>query len=164
MSAASLISFNPRRTQSREKNSFFSFSVRHRVLHFRLILTAKFFLHSNERVNRFRAEPPRRRIIQIHGGSRITIEGLRWKGFTREVKARLFVDMSIQNNVLGPLPPQAGPDPYSALANFDVIKALGQGHFSLVYSARNRFTGTHVALKKVEVREWFHFSISTSSF
>ncbi len=61
--------------------------------------------------------------------------------------------MSIQNNVLGPVPPQAGPDPYATLGNFDVIKTLGHGHFSVVYSARNRFNGTYVALKKVEVRK-----------
>ncbi len=64
-----------------------------------------------------------------------------------------IVDMSIQNNVLGPVPPQAGPDPYATLGNFDVIKTLGHGHFSVVYSARNRFNGTYVALKKVEVRK-----------
>lgn len=61
--------------------------------------------------------------------------------------------MSIQNNVLGPLPPtQIGSDPYSALRNFDILQTLGHGHFSVVYSARNRFTGVNVALKKVEVR------------
>ena len=60
----------------------------------------------------------------------------------------LFVDMSIQNNVVGPMPARAGSDPYGALANFDVIKTLGRGHFSIVYSARNRFIGDHVALKK----------------
>jgi serine/threonine protein kinase len=70
-----------------------------------------------------------------------------------EIEVLLFVDMSIQNNVLGPLPPQTGSDPYSALANFDVIKTLGHGHFSVVYSARNRFNGVYVALKKVEVRK-----------
>jgi len=61
--------------------------------------------------------------------------------------------MSIQNNVLGPVPAQAGPDPYGTLGNFDVIKTLGHGHFSVVYSARNRFNGNYVALKKVEVRK-----------
>ncbi len=71
----------------------------------------------------------------------------------KEIEVLLFVDMSIQNNVLGPLPPQAsGSDPYGALGNFDVIKTLGHGHFSVVYSARNRFTDNYVALKKVEVR------------
>ncbi len=70
-----------------------------------------------------------------------------------EIEVLLFVDMSIQNNVLGPLPPQVGSDPYGALANFDVIKTLGHGHFSVVYSARNRFNGAYVALKKVEVRK-----------
>jgi len=59
--------------------------------------------------------------------------------------------MSIQNNVLGPVPAQAGSDPYGSLGNFDVIKTLGHGHFSVVYSARNRFNGVYVALKKVEV-------------
>ncbi len=61
--------------------------------------------------------------------------------------------MSIQDNVLGPLSLQAGSDPYGALENFDVIKTLGHGHFSVVYSARNRFNGDYVALKKVEVRK-----------
>ena len=61
--------------------------------------------------------------------------------------------MSIQNNVVGPLPPQTGSDPYGALANFDMIKPLGHGHFSVVHAARNRYTGVQVALKKVEVRK-----------
>jgi len=60
--------------------------------------------------------------------------------------------MSIQNNVLGPVPPQTGSDPYGALGNYDVMKTLGHGHFSVVYSARNRFSGVYVALKKVEVK------------
>jgi serine/threonine protein kinase len=60
--------------------------------------------------------------------------------------------MSIQNNVLGPLPPQSGSDPYGSLKSFDVLKTLGHGHFSVVYSARNHFSGAYVALKKVEVR------------
>ena len=60
--------------------------------------------------------------------------------------------MSIQNNVIGPLSAQAGTDPYGALRNFDIIKTLGHGHFSVVFSARNRFNGVYVALKKVEVR------------
>ena len=60
--------------------------------------------------------------------------------------------MSIQSNVLGPMPARAtGADPYGALANFEVQKTLGRGHFSVVYAARNRFNGDHVALKKVEV-------------
>jgi len=64
--------------------------------------------------------------------------------------------MSIQNNVLGPVPPQTGSDPYGALGNYDVMKTLGHGHFSVVYSARNRFSGVYVALKKVEVKiHWF---------
>jgi serine/threonine protein kinase len=63
--------------------------------------------------------------------------------------------MSIQNNVLGPLPAQSGTDPYGALKHFDVLKTLGHGHFSVVYSARNHFTGVYVALKKVEVRNLF---------
>jgi serine/threonine protein kinase len=63
--------------------------------------------------------------------------------------------MSIQSNVLGPLPFHTGSDPYGALKNYDVLKTLGHGHFSVVYSARNRFNGTYVALKKVEVRKLF---------
>ena len=63
----------------------------------------------------------------------------------------IIIDMSIQNNVLGPVPPQTGSNPYASLASFDVIKTLGHGHFSVVYSARNRFNGIYVALKKVEV-------------
>ena len=39
--------------------------------------------------------------------------------------------MSIQNNVLGPLPAQSGTDPYGALKHFDVLKTLGHGHFSV---------------------------------
>lgn len=61
--------------------------------------------------------------------------------------------MSIQNNVVGPMPARAvGADPYGALANFEVSKPLGRGHFSIVYTARNRFNGDNVALKKVEVK------------
>jgi serine/threonine protein kinase len=60
--------------------------------------------------------------------------------------------MSIQNNVIGPFSAQGVSDPYGALANFEVGKVLGHGHFSVVFSARNRFTGVAVALKKVHVR------------
>ncbi|CAF4565742.1 unnamed protein product [Rotaria socialis] len=63
----------------------------------------------------------------------------------------IHLDMSIQNNVLGPLPAQSGSDIYGAFKNFDVLKTLGNGHFSVVYSARNRFTGVYVALKKVQL-------------
>ena len=59
--------------------------------------------------------------------------------------------MSIPSNVLRPQPAQTSADPYGALRNFDVLQTLGHGHFSVVYSARNRFTGVCVALKKVEV-------------
>ncbi|CAF1010274.1 unnamed protein product [Adineta ricciae] len=62
-----------------------------------------------------------------------------------------FINMSVHTNVLGPLPHPTGPDPYSSLKNFDVLKTLGRGHFSVVYSARNRFNGDFVALKKVEL-------------
>jgi serine/threonine protein kinase len=60
--------------------------------------------------------------------------------------------MSIRNNVLGPLPPQTASDPYGTLKHFEILKTLGHGHFSVVHSARNLFTGVYVALKKVEVR------------
>jgi serine/threonine protein kinase len=60
--------------------------------------------------------------------------------------------MSIQNNVIGPLSAQGVSDPYRALRNFEVTKKLGHGHFSVVFSAKNRFNGVCVALKKVEVR------------
>ena len=60
--------------------------------------------------------------------------------------------MSIQNNVVGPVAAQGVSDPYGALRNFEVLKKLGNGHFSVVYSARNRFNKACVALKKVEVR------------
>jgi serine/threonine protein kinase len=60
--------------------------------------------------------------------------------------------MSIQNNVIGPLSAQGVSDPYGALRNFEVTRQLGRGHFSVVYSAKNRFNGVCVALKKVEVR------------
>ena len=59
--------------------------------------------------------------------------------------------MSIQSNVLRPLPAQSSADPYGALKHFDVLQKLGDGHFSVVYAARNRFNGVSVALKKVEV-------------
>lgn len=59
--------------------------------------------------------------------------------------------MSIQNNVLRPLPAQTGSDPYGALKNFEILHKLGKGHFSVVFSARNRFTEVPVALKKVEL-------------
>ena len=42
---------------------------------------------------------------------------------------------------------------YGSLRNFDIIHRIGKGQFSVVYSARNRFTGQSVALKKVEVNE-----------
>jgi serine/threonine protein kinase len=61
--------------------------------------------------------------------------------------------MSIQNNVIGPLSAQGISDPYGALRNFEVIKKLGHGHFSVVYSAKNRFNGFNVALKKVELSQ-----------
>lgn len=63
--------------------------------------------------------------------------------------------MSIQNNVIGPVSAQGIADPYGALRNFEVFKKLGHGHFSVVYSAKNRFDGNGVALKKVEVRYLF---------
>jgi serine/threonine protein kinase len=61
--------------------------------------------------------------------------------------------MSIQNNVIGPLSAQGISDPYGAIRNFEVIKKLGHGHFSVVYSAKNRFNGVNVALKKVELSQ-----------
>lgn len=64
--------------------------------------------------------------------------------------------MSVHTNVLGPLPHPTGSDPYGSLKNFDVLKTLGRGHFSVVYSARNRFNGDFVALKKVEVSPMTH--------
>ncbi|UJR24901.1 hypothetical protein I4U23_006267 [Adineta vaga] len=63
----------------------------------------------------------------------------------------ILIYMSIQSNVLGPLPYSNGSDPYGSLKNFEVLKTLGRGHFSVVYSARNRFNGDYVALKKVEL-------------
>ena len=63
--------------------------------------------------------------------------------------------MSIQSNVLRPIPAQSSADKYGALRNFDVLQTFGHGHFSVVYSARNRFDGLCVALKKVEVRDPF---------
>jgi len=60
--------------------------------------------------------------------------------------------MSIQNNVIGPLSAQGIADPYGAIRNFEIIKKLGHGHFSVVFSAKNRYTNLCVALKKVEVR------------
>ncbi|CAF1354169.1 unnamed protein product, partial [Adineta steineri] len=59
--------------------------------------------------------------------------------------------MSIQSNVLGPFPSHTGSDPFGSLKHFEVLKTLGRGHFSVVYSARNRFNGLCVALKKVEL-------------
>ena len=61
--------------------------------------------------------------------------------------------MSIQNNVVGPVAAQQTADPYGALRNFEVLKKLGHGHFSVVYSAKNRYNGMNVALKRVEVRD-----------
>lgn len=63
--------------------------------------------------------------------------------------------MSIQNNVIGPLSAQGLSDPYGALRNFEVTKKLGHGHFSVVFQAKNRFNGSCIALKKVEVRNLF---------
>lgn len=67
----------------------------------------------------------------------------------------LLLDMSIQSNVLRPIPAPSSSDKYGALRNFDVLQTFGHGHFSVVYSARNRFDGLCVALKKVEVRNPF---------
>lgn len=60
--------------------------------------------------------------------------------------------MSIQNNVVGPVAAQQTSDPYGAIKNFEIVKKLGHGHFSVVFSAKNRYNGMSVALKKVEVR------------
>lgn len=61
--------------------------------------------------------------------------------------------MDIQSNYIGPFPAAQTTDPYGSLKNFDTFKYLGKGHFSTVYSARNRFTNCRVALKKVEVNK-----------
>ncbi|CAF3452011.1 unnamed protein product [Rotaria sp. Silwood1] len=61
--------------------------------------------------------------------------------------------MSIQHNVIGPLSAQGVSNPYGALKNFEIIKKLGSGHFSVVFSARNRFNNAYVALKKVELSQ-----------
>lgn len=60
--------------------------------------------------------------------------------------------MSIQDNVVGPVSAQHLQNPYGTLRNFEIIKKLGHGHFSVVFSARNRCNGANVALKKVEVK------------
>ena len=60
--------------------------------------------------------------------------------------------MSIQDNVVGPVSAQNLTNPFGSIRNFEVLKKLGQGHFSVVYSARNRYNGVNVALKKVEVK------------
>ena len=72
--------------------------------------------------------------------------------------------MSIPSNVLRPQPAQTSADPYGALRNYDVIQTLGHGHFSVVYSARNRYNGVCVALKKVEVNLDHSHSIGFSIF
>lgn len=64
-----------------------------------------------------------------------------------------FEDMSIQDNVVGPVPAQNLTQSFGALRNFEVSRQLGQGHFSVVYSARNRYNGVNVALKKVQVKQ-----------
>ncbi|CAF1299072.1 unnamed protein product [Rotaria magnacalcarata] len=61
--------------------------------------------------------------------------------------------MSIQQNVIGPVSAHSISTSYGALKNFEVIKYLGKGHFSTVFSARNRFTNSYVALKKVELSQ-----------
>ncbi|CAF1111210.1 unnamed protein product [Adineta ricciae] len=61
--------------------------------------------------------------------------------------------MSIQNNVVGPVAAQGVSDPYGSLRNFEILKKLGNGHFSVVFSARNRFNKVCVALKKVELSQ-----------
>ncbi|CAF1203251.1 unnamed protein product [Adineta steineri] len=61
--------------------------------------------------------------------------------------------MSIQNNVIGPFSAQGVSDPYGALRNFQIMKKLGHGHFSVVFSAKNRFDNVCVALKKVELSQ-----------
>lgn len=60
--------------------------------------------------------------------------------------------MNIPHNVVGPVSAQGVSNPYGTLTNFEILKRLGNGHFSVVFSARNRYTNHIVALKKVEVR------------
>ena len=69
----------------------------------------------------------------------------------------VFLDMSIQNNVVGPVSAHGVSDPYGALRNFEIIRKLGHGHFSVVFSAKNRINNVSVALKKVEVRFLLYF-------
>ena len=71
--------------------------------------------------------------------------------------------MSIQSNVLDPVSAQQLADPYGSLRNFNITKKLGHGHFSVVYSAKNRCDGRSVALKKVEVRRTMLVEIVTLS-
>ena len=72
--------------------------------------------------------------------------------------------MSIQHNVVGPLSAEGLSNPYGALKNFEIIRKLGHGHFSVVFSARNRFNNVYVALKKVEVRFFNNRKIKDEAF
>ena len=63
--------------------------------------------------------------------------------------------MNIENNVVDSTSAEAELKPWGSLKHYDILKTLGHGHFSVVYSARNRFHGVDVALKKVEVRKSF---------
>lgn len=44
-------------------------------------------------------------------------------------------------------------NPFSRLANFEILKKIGQGQFSSVYKARCKINNQVVAMKKVKVRQ-----------
>lgn len=63
-----------------------------------------------------------------------------------------FSDMSAHSGQMNKVDEQQIRTFYGSLKNFDIIHYLGKGQFSVVYSARNRFTNQLVALKRIEVR------------
>jgi serine/threonine protein kinase len=76
----------------------------------------------------------------------------------------LVEDMNMQSHVIDPLSAQPPDNPYCSLKNFDIVKKLGNGHFSVVFAARNRSNNHCVALKKIEVTQTKFDRRSTSLF
>jgi serine/threonine protein kinase len=69
-----------------------------------------------------------------------------------QIPKNILLDMSIENNAIDSLSPQAVADPFGTLDNFDTLTTeINRGHFSTVYLGRNRINGIHVAVKKVEL-------------
>ena len=49
-------------------------------------------------------------------------------------------------------------NPYCKLSNFEIVKRIGKGQFSVVYKAVCKVNNQHVALKKVQVIKYSFLS------